>query len=82
MMNTVKTTVSLADELYRRADEAAAQRGLNRSQFYAQALAAYLRELEDDAVTLNIDAALAASGDDDLAAWTDAAARRAFARNL
>jgi metal-responsive CopG/Arc/MetJ family transcriptional regulator len=79
MMNTVKTTVSIADDLYRRADDAAADCGLNRSQFYSQALTAYLRELEDDAVTHGIDRAMDDRGTDDMAAWTDAAARAALA---
>jgi hypothetical protein len=35
----------------------------------------HLRELEDDAVTRDIDAALDAAGDDDLVEWSEAAAR-------
>jgi predicted DNA-binding protein len=75
MIPEMKTTVSISDELYERADKVAEERGLNRSQFYSAALVAYLRELEDDAVTRDIDAALDADGDDDLAEWSEAAAR-------
>lgn len=75
MMSEMKTTVSISDDLFERADKVAAGRGLNRSQFYSAALIAYLRELEDDAVTRDIDAAVDAAGDDDLAEWSEAAAR-------
>jgi metal-responsive CopG/Arc/MetJ family transcriptional regulator len=83
MMKGVKATVSISDELFHKADEVASGRGLNRSQFYAEALAAYLRELEDDAVTRDIDAAvdLASADNDDLAAWSETAGRATFARN-
>lgn len=80
MMKPVKTTVSIADDLYRRADDAAADCGLNRSQFYSQALTAYLRELDDDAVTHDIDRAMDDRGADDMGAWTAAAVRATLAR--
>ena len=70
----------MADDLYHKADEAAAGRGLNRSQFYALAITSYLEQIEDDPVTRDIDAAIDSAGDDDLAEWTDAASRAAFAR--
>lgn len=74
----VKITVSVANDLYREAEEMAAERGVSRSQLYAEALAAYLRNRTDDQVTRDIDAALGEESNDDdgLAAWTDAAARR------
>ncbi|HEX3426386.1 MAG TPA: hypothetical protein VHT30_09655 [Acidimicrobiales bacterium] len=80
MTAVVKTTVSVSDELYRKADAAAANRGLNRSQFYAEALASHLRELEDEAVTAEIDAALDLAGEDDMEEWTEAAGRATFGR--
>ena len=80
MIAVVKTTVSITDDLYRKADAAAADRGLNRSQFYAEALVAHLQELEDEAVTAEIDAALELAEEDDVEAWTDAAGRATFRR--
>jgi hypothetical protein len=47
----MKVAVSLPDELYERADAAAASLGLNRSQLYARALDVYLRDVGDDPVT-------------------------------
>jgi predicted transcriptional regulator len=75
MIVGMKTTVFISDDLYEKADKVAAERGLNRSQFYSTALIAYLRELEDDAVTRDINTALDAAGGDDLAEWSEAAAR-------
>lgn len=48
---SVKTAVSLPDDLYERAEQAARQLGLNRSQFYARALAQYLQDIGPDPVT-------------------------------
>jgi metal-responsive CopG/Arc/MetJ family transcriptional regulator len=69
----VRATVSIADDLYEQADQEATRRGLNRSEFYAEALAAHLKELRGDDITDDINTALAATDpdDDDLAAWVE-----------
>jgi len=48
---SVKTAVSLPDDLYLRAEQAARQLGMNRSQLYARALAKYLEDVGPDPVT-------------------------------
>ncbi|MDA8393215.1 MAG: ChpI protein [Actinomycetota bacterium] len=48
---TVKTAVSVPDDLYDRAEQAAKQLGVNRSQLYARALAKYLQDIGPDPVT-------------------------------
>lgn len=47
----MKTAVSLPDDLYERAEQAAQQLGVNRSQLYARALAKYLQDVGPDPVT-------------------------------
>ena len=47
--------MSLPDDLYERAEEAAHRLGLKRSQLYARALATYLRDLGPDPVTERLD---------------------------
>jgi predicted transcriptional regulator len=48
---TVKTAVSLPDDLFERAEHAARQLGVNRSQLYARALTRYLQDIGPDPVT-------------------------------
>lgn len=60
----MKITVSIDDELFRRAEEDAAAKGLNRSQLYAEALTTYLRPTDDE-VTAAINAALQVIDPDD-----------------
>lgn len=48
---SMKTAVSVPDDLYHRAEQAAQQLGVNRSQLYARALAKYLQDLGSDPVT-------------------------------
>jgi predicted transcriptional regulator len=47
----VKTAVSLPDDLFERAEHAARQLGVNRSQLYARALTRYLQDIGPDPVT-------------------------------
>lgn len=51
----MKIAVSVPDELFERADEAANRLGLSRSQVYARALEMYLDEHGDDPVTAALD---------------------------
>lgn len=52
----VKIAVSLPDDLFARAELAAEQLGLNRSQLYARALEELLLGIGDDPVTARLDA--------------------------
>lgn len=54
----MKTAISLPDELFARAERAAASRGISRSQLYATAVARYLDELGEDRAVREIDDAL------------------------
>jgi metal-responsive CopG/Arc/MetJ family transcriptional regulator len=51
ILKPVKTAVSLPDDLFRRAEEAAARQGLARSRLYALAIAEYLERHRHDGVT-------------------------------
>ena len=48
---TMKTAVSIPDELFRAADRVARRLGLSRSEFYQRALALYLENHNDALVT-------------------------------
>jgi metal-responsive CopG/Arc/MetJ family transcriptional regulator len=74
----VKTTISVPDDLYRQADQVAAEQGLNRSELYVQALRAMLNATEEDELTAAMNAALDENTeeDDDLTDWVQEAARR------
>lgn len=50
----MKTAISLSDSLFYRAEAAAQQRGVSRSQLYAQALERYLDEMPEDPITAQI----------------------------
>jgi len=58
ILRQVKVTISLPDALYERAERAAQRLGRSRSALYAEALASYLTELDDevDDVTAALDA--------------------------
>ncbi len=65
----MKTAVSIPDPVFHKAESAARQMRMNRSQFYAYAIAKVASELDEQSLTAAIDAALAdqSSGlDDDL----------------
>lgn len=47
----MKTAISIPDELFQEADEAAAELGLSRSQLYVIALGAYLKARRREHVT-------------------------------
>ena len=71
----VKTAVSIPDELFDAADQAAAERKLNRSEFYALALRQLLAD--DDTVTARLDEVYSRTATD---ADDEAFRRRAAAR--
>ena len=76
----MKTTVSIPDELFRRADELARRRGQSRSEIYREALAEYVARRSPGAVTQALDELA-----DDLAVdnrvFAAGAARRALQRS-
>jgi metal-responsive CopG/Arc/MetJ family transcriptional regulator len=76
----VKTAISIPDDTFAQAEERAKELGLNRSQFFTQAVQRYLRELDDNDLTERINAALDATGEDDSNAWAAAAGRRTLQR--
>ncbi len=58
----MKTAISVPDDVFAQVEKAAAQLEISRSAFYTMAARRWLRELEDHAVTEQIDAALGADG--------------------
>jgi metal-responsive CopG/Arc/MetJ family transcriptional regulator len=52
----VRTSVSIPDDLFRRADELAQRLGKSRSEVYREALAEYLLRRDSQTVTQTLDA--------------------------
>ena len=77
---SMKTAVSIPDQLYRRAEEFARRLGKSRSQVYREALADYLARRDNHAVTSALDELVEelGSGIDD---WTAEASRQALERS-
>jgi metal-responsive CopG/Arc/MetJ family transcriptional regulator len=57
----MKTAISLPDDLFRAAERVAKKKGLSRSELYATALAALLRQEDDDDVTAQLNRVYGAS---------------------
>jgi metal-responsive CopG/Arc/MetJ family transcriptional regulator len=76
----MKTAISVPDDIFEHATRAAAALGVSRSEFFAQAARRYLRQIEAESVTAEIDAALACAGEDDSSSVAVAAGRRRLAR--
>ena len=76
----MKTAISVPDEIFESATRVAAALGMSRSEFFARAAERYIRQIEAESLTSEIDAALARVGSDD--SWSAAAAsgRRRLAR--
>lgn len=68
----MKTAISVPDETFRRAEEAARRLGVSRSEFFARAAERWLTALEDEDTTAAINRALGGLQPDH--AFTDAAA--------
>lgn len=54
MHQSMRATVTIRDDLFERADRAAAELGVSRSRLYQTALETYLRRLEEDALTVQM----------------------------
>lgn len=74
----MKVAVSIPDALFAQVDALAAAQGKSRSLVYQEALAAHLAHIArttPDAITEQMNAALAAIGDDEIDEWVHDAAR-------
>jgi metal-responsive CopG/Arc/MetJ family transcriptional regulator len=72
---TTKTAISVPDLIFDRATKRAIELGISRSEFFSIAARRYLDELDDEALTRQIDAAVDLAGDDDSSAAAVAAGR-------
>lgn len=59
---SVKTAISLPDELFTRVEARAAELGVNRSEFFAAAASRYLDETDAAGLTASVDTALRHAG--------------------
>jgi metal-responsive CopG/Arc/MetJ family transcriptional regulator len=53
---TVKTAISIPDDLFRLAETAARQLRVSRSELYARAIAQFLKQHDEDAITERLNA--------------------------
>jgi metal-responsive CopG/Arc/MetJ family transcriptional regulator len=75
----VKTAISVPDDTFEQATRQAAELGISRSEFFAQAARRYLDELASRSVTQQVNQALEAAGGDDSGAVAAEAGRRRLA---
>ena len=73
---SVKTAISIPDDVFERATRVASALGLSRSALFTQAVECYLRQVDSDSLTREIDAALERIGMDDSATVAIEAGRR------
>ncbi len=78
--SSMKTAVSIPDELFARADRLAARLGKSRSQVYREALTDYVARCDPDAVTRELDA-VADELNGDGSAFAASAARQTLGRS-
>jgi metal-responsive CopG/Arc/MetJ family transcriptional regulator len=76
----VKTAISVPDEIFESASRVAAALCMSRSEFFSRAAERYLRQIEAESLTREINAALARAGNDDSSSTAVAAGRRRLAR--
>lgn len=77
---SMKTAISLPDELFRVADRHAKQAGKSRSQLYAEALAEYLHRHAPDSVTESMNLVVELIGESRADPFTREAGRRTLER--
>jgi hypothetical protein len=75
----VKTAISVPDDTFTRAEQRAQTLGITRSQFYTQAAQQYLKQLDAESLTRQIDAAIDMIGPDESNDLASAAGRRVLA---
>jgi hypothetical protein len=79
ILGGMKTAVSLPDATFARAERAAKELRMTRSELYARAVEKYLDAAEQESITARLNAAIARGGDDEeLTAEVTAASRRAL----
>lgn len=76
----MKTAVSVPDETFAQVEQRAEDLGVTRSEFYTRALRHYLRYLQEESLTGDIDEAIAAVEGDDSADAAVTAGRGFLAR--
>jgi metal-responsive CopG/Arc/MetJ family transcriptional regulator len=54
----MKTAISVPDPIFERVEQASAQLGVSRSEFFARAAERWLAQLDDDGTTAAIDRAI------------------------
>lgn len=64
---SMKTAISVPDEIFSQVGSRAAELGISRSEFFTRAARQCLGQLADASLTHQIDAAICAAGDDDSA---------------
>lgn len=75
----MKTAISVPDDTFEQATSKAAELGISRSEFFAQAARRYLDELASRSLTQQVNDALKAAGNDDTAAAAAVAGRQLLA---
>ncbi len=78
---TMKTAISIPDALFEAADRLARRLGVSRSELYQRAIARYLENQGDEAVTEALDRVHARSEDGGLDPAFDALQRASLARD-
>lgn len=73
----MKTAISVPDRVFARVEKAARLLGISRSEFFAKAAERWADELDQDQITDQINAVLAATDDENLE-FLRAAAERSF----
>ena len=73
----MKTAISIPDEIFREAEQAAKRLGMTRSEFFTRAVRDFLGIRRERAITASYDEAFA-DGSDDLGQFRVEAARRAL----
>jgi metal-responsive CopG/Arc/MetJ family transcriptional regulator len=78
----VKTAISVPDDVFLRATQAARDLGMSRSEFFSRAAASYLDWIESRSLRLEIEKALEAIGDSDDSADAAVRASKAYLQSL
>lgn len=76
----MKTAISVPEDTFAAAEQAAAKLGISRSQFYARAAQRWIDELHDDDLTAQINASLEDVDQDQDGTFVATAARQTFTR--
>lgn len=79
ILHAVKTAISVPDKTFAEATARAAALGISRSEFFTRAARRYLEHLDDDALTEQVNAAVAVIGADESASAAVSAGRRRVA---